>query len=250
VYAFDLDEIKEKVRPYVVKYLGADIANKYFGDQKPSINIKLPKIPIVEKDATSLRPFEKVEDPHKNAVPKDKAEKFNYLFLKELYKFTRMGKISQGDMKKWMNILSQGGTREGVYRALVLDNTYYSLEKRKYPVNGKIIIFAKWYLTKFVDKKTSDKKLQKINFFHLKRVVAEHSLEIIDAFKKRNDLLDWYGVLSGNIAQKYSGLFKGKIRNNPSIIDHRNWAAKVPLDYLKSEVILKVHKIFNFLRQD
>lgn len=248
-YSMDLEGVKSKIRPFITKYFGSDISNKMFGPKGPIKELSLPSIPKVEKDATSLNTFKKIDDPFKSSVPKDKAQKYNYLFLKELYNFTRMAKISQDEMNRWMNNLTQEGTREGVYRALVLDNVYYSLEKKEYPVNKKIMEFTKWFLPRFIDRKFSEEKLKGINFFVLKRFMTSNALDVIDAFDSREDLLDWYGVFSGDVAQKYPLLWQGKMRKNVSMLVHKNWASQVPLDYLKSEILLKIHKIYNYLRQ-
>lgn len=248
-YSMNLEEIKLKIRPYITKYLGSAISIKILGPISPNKELRLPSIPKLEKQATSLDTFKKNNDPFKNTVPKDKAQKYNYLFLEELYRFTRMTKISQDEMNRWMNNLTQMGTREGVYRALVLDNVYYSLEKKKYPVNKKIISFTKWFLPRFIGRKFSEEKLKGINFFVLKRFMTSNALDVIDAFDDRDDLLNWYGVFSGEVAQKFPLLWKGKMRKNKSMLIHKNWASQVPLDYLKSEILLKIHKIYNYLRQ-
>lgn len=248
-YSFEIETFKTKLRPFITKYLGSDISTMIFGKRKPNKELDLPSIPKVDKDATSLESFKKIQDPFKNSVPKEKAQKYNYLFLKELYTFTRLGKIPQNEMDQWMNNLSQGGTREGVYRALVLDGIYYSLEKKNYPINKKMVGFTKWFLPRFIDRKFSEKKLKGINFFVLKRFMVENALDIIDAFKDREDLLNWYGVFSGEVAVKFPNLWRGKIRKNPSMLIHKDWASQVPLDYLKSEIFLKIHKIYNYLKQ-
>ena len=52
----------------------------------------------------------------------------NYKFLQELYQATRKVDAKQDALLTWLNKLDQGGSREGIYQVLVLDEVYSALE--------------------------------------------------------------------------------------------------------------------------
>lgn len=239
--------LADKIRPYVEKYLGDEIAVKLFGEIEEKI--KLPQIPKVNKDAKSTRP--EFVDKTKLNVSKDKVQKANLSFLYELYEAARKVKPNDNDVSKWMNVISQGGSREGVYRALVLDNTYAAMENYTTPMTDTGIKFSKYYVTTFMNKSISKDSLEKTNFFTLKRVLTEQTLEILDEllYKDVNLFYDWYAVFSAEVAKKYPNFFTNKIRVSTSRERHRKWAKFVPIQHVKSEVIIKLHKLFNATNQ-
>mgnify|MGYP000386210158 CR=1 FL=1 len=235
-------EFTDKVRPYVEKYLGLDIAVKLFGEIEETI--KLPEIPEVSKDARKTRPELKSS---KTKISKDKLEKSNLSFLYEIYNATRMTKPNENEIAKWMNVMSQGGSREGVYRALVLDNTYARRENRDIQLTDKNVVFVQYYLGEFLDKSLKKESLEKINFYTLKRVMTEQTLEILDEliYKNTDDFYNWYAVFSAEIAKKYPEKFGNKIRKSTSRERHKKWAMYVPIQHVKSEVVIKLHTLFN-----
>ncbi|WP_417335257.1 hypothetical protein [Halobacteriovorax marinus] len=237
----------DKVRPYVEQYLGEEIAVKLFGEKEQSI--KLPEIPVVNKDAKSTRP--EFVDKTKSKISKDKMEKADLSFLFEVYESARRVKPNDNDIAKWMNVITQGGSREGVYRALVLDNTYAAMENYDSPMTDSGIKFAQYYVSSFMDKNISKDSLEKTNFYTLKRVLVEQTLEILDEllFKDVNLFYDWYAVFSAEVAKKYPTYFTNKIRVSTSRERHRKWAEFVPVQHVKSEVIIKLHKLFNATNQ-
>ena len=239
--------IADKVRPYVEQYLGEELAIKLFGEKEEKI--KLPEIPKVNKDAKSTRP--EYVDTIKNKITKDQMNKANVSFLFEIYEAARRVKPNDNDVSKWMNVITQGGSREGVYRALVLDNTYAAMENYDTPMTDTGIEFAKYYVLEFMNKEISKDSLEKTNFYTLKRVLVEQTLEILDEllFKDVNLFYDWYAVFSAESAKKYPNFFTNKIRKSVSRERHRKWAQYVPTQHVKSEVIIKLHKLFNATNQ-
>lgn len=239
--------IADEVRPYVEQYLGEELAIKIFGEKEETI--KLPEIPKVNKDAKSTRP--EYVDTVKSKITKDQMNKANLSFLYEVYEAARRVKPNDNDVSKWMNVITQGGSREGVYRALVLDNTYAAMENYDTPMTDTGIEFSKYYVFEFMNKEISKDSLEKTNFYTLKRVLVEQTLEILDEllYKDVNLFYDWYAVFSAESAKKYPAFFTNKIRKSTSRERHRKWAQYVPIQHVKSEVIIKLHKLFNATNQ-
>jgi len=234
---------QDTIRPYVEKYLGAELAVKLFGEIEESI--KLPAIPKVNKDAKSIRA--ELVDKNKKNIPKEKLEKSNLSFVFDIYQATRKVKPNDNDVAKWMNVIEQGGSREGVYRALVLDGTYAGMENYDAPMTDSGIAFTQYYVKTFLNKNLKKESIEKTNFYTLKRVLTEQTLEILDelSFKDINLFYDWYAVFSAEVAKKYPNFFKNKIRKSISRERHRKWGSFVPSQHLKSEVIIKLHNLFN-----
>ena len=61
----------------------------------------------------------------------------SFEFLNELNIYLRDKKAPDSEIKKWMNNLIQGGSKEGVYRFLVFDTEYFQLEKKTKSVISK-----------------------------------------------------------------------------------------------------------------
>ena len=76
------------------------------------------------------------------------------------------------------------------------------------------------------------------------------SLELMDAFindGRVDDLFSWYGVLSSDLATNYPDVLKNKQRKKKLSQYHRDWAKAAPIQYVKSEVIIKLNKVINRL---
>jgi hypothetical protein len=239
-----LDDFKKWLRPHAAKVLSSQQMEKYFGFDENTI--QLPKIPKVNKNAKSIEEIGR-EDKNINFETEEKRQKYDYHFVAELFVEIRKRKANDNELAKWMNVLQQGGTREGIYRALVLDNTYTSFERIDNEASDEAKEFAKYYLTKFLSVNIKEKALNGLNFYSLKRIGVEKTLELVDVFltQKNDDIFDWYAVFSSSLASRFPKVFKNKLRINTSKRIHREWAKKVPLQYIKSEVILKLHKGFN-----
>ncbi len=240
------DKYKEMVRPYVEKYLSVQFADKVFG--KKSVSHSLPTLPKLDGDVKTLRSVDETKVGKNIADPKVN-EKYNYLFLTELFQTVRDEKITADVMATWMNSLSQGGSREGVYQAIVLDNIYGGMENRDYPVNDGVINFTIIYMPRFLGTNVSAKGLEGVNFYRLKREVTNLSLSMMDALASTNveDFYQWYAVFSAELAQQYPQAMNNSARTNQDLNFHLKWVQSVPYQHSKSEVMVKLQLVFNSL---
>lgn len=246
-----LSGCNEKLRPHLNDLLGESLTISIIGDPPEKIReIKLPKIPDVTRDALTFGGFKGEKQINMKVFPPGKMNQLNIQFIQEAYKEVRGTKASNGDLKKWINVLKQGGTREGLYRALVLDTNYYKLERKNIPLTDSAIDFASSYSKKYIGKEISSDTLERINFYRLKRELTDRSLEVVDSLSANlDDVYDWYAVFSSELATKYSKVWKLKIRGNASKDFQRNWAQGVPVQMMKSEIILKINRLINLLNK-
>tara|TARA_R110000868_G_scaffold164359_4_gene396870 strand:+ start:10239 stop:11036 length:798 start_codon:yes stop_codon:yes gene_type:complete len=248
-HAFDLQSfianIKKQARPHLVKMLGEEKVNELLGQEIGKV--ALPPIPALSKDSTSTDVYSVKEHLGSVKISKEDLEKYNYYFVKELFEAVRRREANANEIAQWMNVLQQGGTREGVYRGLVLDQTYAGLENYPMPVNDTLVKFTSNFLEVYTGKKYELEKLMSFNFFALKRNVTERALEVLDAMPSQEDRAAWYAVLSAQLAVDHPQIFDNKTRTNIDPLVHQNWAMSYPTQYLKSEIIIKLHKVFNGL---
>ena len=206
----------------------------------PVIEIALPPIPAV-----SQKLVKQVESRQLNP---QKERRYNLAYIHELHSAVRHQKIDNKILSRWINVMDQGGSREGIYRALVSDEVYAKMEGDKTPVNKKIMDFLMDYTGRFLSQEIDRDNLAKIGFYTLKRMVVEKTLDVLDSFDKREHLMRWYAVFSGKMAQKYPRAFGRGIRRITEKRVHLKWADLVTYQHIKSEVIVKLHLIFNFLQ--
>lgn len=248
-HAFDFEgfvgKLKEQARPHLVKILGQEKVDEFFGAN--ATKVALPAIPKLEKDSRSTAVYDVKAYLGTVEISKEDQEKYNYYFIKELFEAVRRREANANEIAQWMNVLQQGGTREGVYRGLVLDQTYAGLENYPMPVNDTLVAFTSRFLEVYTGKKYELEKLMGFNFFALKRNVTERALEVLDALPTQQARADWYAVLSAELAKDHATIFNNKTRTNIDPGVHQNWAMSYSTQYLKSEVVIKLHKIFNAL---
>ena len=240
--SMDIDEIKNIIRPICKKYLGKKITYRILGE-----GILLPVIPKINDNAFSETVYNDKND--KQQIPDEVSWKYDRQFLVDIYAAVRNQHPTKEDFNKWLNILHQGATREGVYRALVLDEFYASLENYvKKGINNESEDFANLILNKFVNLNIDSESFKNMNFYQIKRIVTEKALEVIDELKKNpDDFFSWYAVLSSDLAENYKKIWKDTLRMDDSRERHYAWAKSVPEQHIKSEVIIKIHIIFNRL---
>lgn len=240
-----IDQLKGKARNLVTRFVGDEAASKIFGEQLDSLSI--PALPELEKDARSV-----VERTvlNTNDLTEEQWNKYNYNYVIELFEVVRQTRPNANDISQWMNVLQQGGKQEGVYRALVLDQTYAGLENFPRDINQEVIEFTLWFMKTFNGRDYKREQLNGINFFSIKRIAAERTLDIFDALgqKSAEDLYTWYGVFSGEMARRYPLLFVNEVRQNQQMNYHAAWAQSMPEQIIKAEMIIKLHMIFNFLQ--
>ena len=244
-----LNRARTKAILQTTKKYGPDTAESIFGRHIKEIN--LPTIPEIEFDVKSQDVYKEKEkdlDAKLEAIPKDERDRYDLSFIKEIYDVTRGTPATETDMEKWMNVFAQGASREGIYRSLVLDSLYNSMENISHPVNESVINYTTYYMSSFLHKKVDKTAIEPINFYLLKRMVTENTLDMIDALKSRpEDLFAWYAVFSGEMAKFYSPAFANDLRKDDFRHRHFEWAQNAPFQYIKSETIIKLHRIFNFL---
>ena len=236
----------EKMRPHLQKYLGDEWTVKLIGPAPipPKPEMQMPELPKIISDARSTAVYDKKEDPIK--LPADVEQKFSYAYLIEVYEATRQAKPTDEEINQFMNVLTQGGTREGVYRALVLDATYAGMEEWDKPVKSATADFAVYFYAKYLGVKIEKKRFEGMSVFTLKRLITEKSLDMVDAFgTNREDLEKWYAIMSADLATKFPTLWSNKLRKITVPEEHKAWASKVPQQHLKSEVIIKLHTALN-----
>ena len=236
----------EKLRPYFKKFLGDRRTNKLLGVK--TSGIKMPKIPEVRKDARNVNLLKKGKRNSGNKkLSRRKKQKYDLAFIREVTRVTRQMKSTLNEDKRWLNVMSQGGTREGVYRGIVLEDRYLRLERKSFPINPKVLDFSLHFANYFLSQDIKRSALRSSNFYTLKKVLVERSLEVLDSFPHENDdLYDWYALLSSYLAKKYPRIWVNKLRKDSNAKIHKHWAKNVPEQHIKSEVIIKMHKVFNF----
>ena len=241
--------VVEKMRPTLMKLIGESWTVKLIGAAPvtaPPVDqgIIMPKIPAITENATSSSVYSR--KPDKISLKPEIEEKFYYPYIKEIFEVTRQVKPNDDEAGKLFNVLAQGGTREGVYHALVLDNVYAGMENYDKPVKGNAADFAVYFYGKYVGKKVEKESFRGMNIFTLKRLVADKALDIIDAYgENREDLEKWYAVMSSEMASKFPQVWSSKLRKITDSRQHKMWASKVPVQHIKSETVIKIHAAFN-----
>ncbi|MBF0362004.1 MAG: DUF4214 domain-containing protein [Oligoflexia bacterium] len=240
---------KKTLRKYLDKIeqvIGIPITDRLLG--KDPNEIKLPEIPeIVVNSKEVVNQKERVNATKISA--EDKA-KMDYHYINEIYLATIKRSPNEEELKKWINALEQGASREGIYRAIVLGMEYVELEKYRDPINPKVTAFAKYYMQKYLNLNLSDRAMSELNLYSLKRFCVEKTLEIVDVFAKmttQDQLDDWYAVLSSELVEKYPTIWNSDLRKDISKKRHKDWIKQASYDLIKSELTIKLHRVFNSL---
>lgn len=237
----------EKMRPTLMRIVGEKWTQKLIGSAPVVIvdnSVILPPLPQILSDARSTAVFDKKED--KIKLKPEQEQKYYYTYILEIYDATRSTKPNDDEIAKLYNVLSQGGSREGVYHALVLDSIYGGMENYDKPVKSNAADFAVYFYGRYIGKKIVKDSLKGMNIYSLKRLMADKALDIIDAYgENREDLEKWYAVMSSDLASKFPSLWSSKLRKDTSSIRHKSWAGQVPLQHIKSETLIKLHSAMN-----
>ncbi|MFZ4714003.1 MAG: hypothetical protein ACOYL6_09840 [Bacteriovoracaceae bacterium] len=242
------------VQGLLTNILGEEKANELYGVE-PEVLVKedlitMPVIPLPKKEMTSA------ESHTLGLSPKSKfrfltelqVQQLDYAFIQDLYMAVKKQKVSDEELSRWMNTLNQGSSREGVYRAMVLDSKYTALEELPSTTNPKVQDFAVKFLDKFLNQKVKVTSLQTLNIYSLKRIITEKTLEVFDEIKKKpEDFYNWYALMQADLGKDYGAVLKGKMSKELDAKKHKHWAKEMPEQHLKSEIILKLHNIFNSL---
>lgn len=235
------------MRPTLLKIIGEKWTARLIGlplEEKTSNSIVFPYLPKIIYDTKSVTIFKKKKD--KVILAPELEAKFYYIFIKEIYNATRQAKPNDDDISIKMNILSQGGTREGIYHSLVLDSTYGGMENYDRPLKSNAADFAVYFYDRYIGKKILKENLKGMNIFTVKRLMADKALDIIDAYgENREDLEKWYAILSSDLASKFPMAWTSKLRKETSALIHKSWASRAPVEHIKSESLIKIHTAMN-----
>jgi hypothetical protein len=214
--------------------------------------ISMPEIPVEIKKMTDTQVYEKKikEETEFDRLNPEEKRQYDYNFIQELFLVTRKVEAGDEDVVNWLNVLEQEGSREGIYQALVLDEIYTGLEEMNEVSSERLINFLVKFGNKFLNKNFSPESLKKLNPFSLKRIFTDHLLDLMEYYevKDLDSLYRWYALYSEQLAQDYGPLMKTQIRSKTSGNDHYQWAIKMPLQHIKSEVIIKTHLVMNGLQ--
>ena len=245
---------KTKGREIVSSIAGSEWGAKLFGPipQPPVIEAKLPTIPKVVKQGSDVTSYTKLKkDPTEyDRLPNERKRQFDYTFLQELFQITRKTEAKDEDLSTWLNTLDQGGSREGIYQALVLDEVYSALENMNEPPTGRLLDFSLKFSQRFFNQTFKKESLSKLNLYSLKRIFTEKGLDLMEYFEVNNleDLYQWYAVFSTEMAKDYAPFLKTPLRQDPRLEFHLNWAKSMPVQHIKSEFIIKLHSVMNGLQ--
>lgn len=245
---------KSKSREIVTSVAGATWGEKIFGPvpQPPEPEIQLPEIPKQIKKATDVTGYvKKSKGPTEyDKLPPDRRRHFDYGFIKELFLVTRKSDAKDEDLANWLNVLDQGGSREGVYQGLVLDEVYATLENMEEKPTDRLLDFYIKTSERFFHQTAKKESLNQLNLYSLKRILTEKGLDLMGYYESNNldDLYQWYAIFSSELAKNYSPLLKTKIRQDQRFEYHKEWAKSMPIEHIKSEFIIKLHAVMNGLQ--
>jgi len=245
---------KTKGREMVSSVVGASWGDKLFGPapKAPEVQAALPEIPVQVKKSTDVGNYTKLKkDPTEyDRLPNERRRQFNYKFLQELFVVTRKAEARDEDLSTWLNTLDQGGSREGIYQALVLDEVYAALEEMDDKPTDKLLEFSLKISQRFFNQTFKKESLSALNLYSLKRILTEKGLDLIEYYEVNNleDLYKWYAVFSAELARDYAPLLKTSIRQDPNVDYHLQWAKSMPIQHIKSEFIIKLHSVMNGLQ--
>ena len=170
-------------------------------------------------------------------------------FLLEIFQAVRPSPPSQQQLNRWMSVIEQGGSREGIYRSMVLDRFYADLETGKHPISPDALKFATTFHTRFLIGEWKGEEWSTGNFYHLKRTTVERALEVFDAFglEREEDMYRWYAIVAAHLAEHYPKAFESEQRRETLRENHFSWAKQMPWQRAKSELIIRLHKVYNSL---
>jgi hypothetical protein len=248
---------RASVRPLLMKIIGEKGAVGLLGAEPlppEPVEMPLPALPKLERKNTDASIYKMDSELRKQgkefeALPAEKRRSYEVAYLKELFQATRRAPAREEDLAKWLNVLEGGGTREGVYRGVVLDDVYASLENYEEQPSPKLLTWTQAFTKKYLALAFSEEALKQGNLFFIKRVVTEKVLEMLDALETRpEDFRTWYAVMSSQLATEFPNIWKGTIRANPDAQVHLNWAKKAHLQHIKSDAVIKLQTVMNGLQ--
>lgn len=244
---------KSKLRQLITQVAGSEWGDKVLGPlPQPKSEIDLPEIPKMVQKSTDVESYtKKTKEPTEyDRLPQERKRQFNYKFIEELFQVTRKTEAKDEDLVNWLNTLDQGGSREGIYQALTLDEVYNTLESIEEKPTDKLKNFCLEFSQKFLNQTFNADSLDQLNLYSLKRIFTEKGLDLMEYFEVRDldALYRWYAVYSADLAHNYEPFLKSPIRKQTSAKYHYEWAKGMPIQHIKSEFIIKTHKVMNGLQ--
>jgi len=238
----------------LISFLSPNLGTYFFGPIPIPVVVeaKLPEIPKQVKKSTDIANYNKlVKEPSEyDKLPKDKKRQFDYKFVQELFQVTRRTEARYEDLSSWLNVLEQGGSREGIYQGLVLDDVYAALENIEEKPSQRLLSFSLKFSQRFLNQTFKQESLAQLNLYSLKRILVEKALDLMEHYEVHNleNLNQWYSVFSSELAKDYGPLLKSPIRQDIRSEYHLQWAKSMPVQHIKSEFIIKLHKVMNGLQ--
>lgn len=244
---------KVKLRGIITQVAGEEWSQKLLGKAPQEVSeIALPDIPQNVKKSTDVTSYtKKTKDLTEfDKLPPERKRQFNYNFLEELFQVTRKTEPKDEDLANWLNTLEQGGSREGIYQALVLDEVYNGLESMEEKPSKRLIDYCLHFSEKYLNQTFNPQSITQLNLYSLKRIFTEKGLDLLEYYEVRDldSLYRWYAVFSEDIARNYGMVMKSDIRKNESAKFHYEWAKSMPIQHIKSEYIIKMHAVMNSLQ--
>lgn len=245
---------KVKIRSLITQVAGAEWSNKLLGapPAAPQPEVSLPEIPQVLKKSTDVGSYSRqTKGPTEfDKLPLERRRQFDYKFIEELFLVTRKTDAKDEDLSNWLNTLDQGGSREGIYQALVLDEVYNGLESIEGKPTKKLLDFCLKFSQKYLKQTFKADSLNQLNLYSLKRIFTEKGMDLLDYYEVQDldALYRWYALFSADLAKDYEPLLQSEIRKNTSEKFHYNWAQSMPIQHVKSEFIIKMHAVMNGLQ--
>ena len=217
---------KVKLRSLITSVAGEEWGNKILGEP-PVLNLPelvLPEIPKQLKKSTDVGSYSKKTKAltEFDQLPQDKKRQFDYKFIEELFQVTRKTEAKDEDLVNWLNTLEQGGSREGIYQALVLDEVYNGMESMEEKPTKKLLDFCLQYSQKFHNQTFKPESLIELNLYSLKRIFTEKGLDLLEYYevKDLDSLYRWYAILSSDMAKNDGPFMQSQIRKNQSAKYH------------------------------
>ncbi len=215
--------------------------------QEEILNIQMPS--LNEVWALEDAPVAKEVTAYDKLSPEQK-QKYQIAFIKEMMWEIRRVPATDNDYQNYLNMLIQGGTREGIINGLMVDNYYRGLEEQKQAVISPTIDFTKQFMAQFLAQKFKDDLLFDVNVYRLKRIMSEKVFSLLDKMQGQKDYQEsWYALFSQKMAQDYPELWQNQLRKNTDPVFHYQWAQSMPSGHIKSEVIIKLHRVLNHLNK-
>lgn len=219
------------------------------GSKSQKNEIQLPTIPKINqnaKDASRMKvaSSEFVHEFYKGISIEQKKE-LSVGFINELYKVLLDRDPLYEELSGKLSVLTQGGSREGIYRSIVLGDQYRRYESTDTTPSDMAVKKMVSYMEYFLASGMNAEKLGQVNFYSAKRVIIEKTLELLEAFPIEDELFKWFAVFSYEMEKDQFVKWTQKHRMQGSKASYYTWAKSLPLDILKSEVILRLHIVLN-----